>query len=73
MAPLRADLLKRLGPQTFARYVNAVLFETVPDAPQGRRILRVIDKRSGPMVLMDDQRATTVRAVARKHGFDDVW
>jgi hypothetical protein len=73
MAPMRADLLKRLGPQTFARYVNAVLFETVPDAPQGRRILRVIDKRSGPMVLMDDERATTVRAIARKHGFDDVW
>lgn len=70
---LRADLLKAMGPQTFARYVNAVLFEDVPDAPGGRRIMRVIDKRSGPMVLMDDQRASTVRAVARKHGFDDVW
>lgn len=72
-APLRADLLKAMGPQTFSRYVNPVLFETVPDAPGGRRIVRVIDKRSGPMVLMDDQRATTVRQIARKHGFDDVW
>lgn len=72
-APLRADLLKAMGATTFSRYVNAVLFETVPDAPGGRRIMRVIDKRSGPMVLMDDQRATTVRQIARKHGFDDVW
>lgn len=72
-AALRADLLKALGPTTFSRYVNAVLFETVEDAPGGRRIMRVIDKRAGPMVLMDDQRATTVRQIARKHGFDDVW
>lgn len=71
-APMRADLLKRLGPATFARYVNPVLFETVPDAPVGR-IMRVTDKRNGPMMLMHDDRATAVRAVAKKHGFDDVW
>lgn len=71
MAPLRADLLERLGPKTFARYANPVLFESLDQG--GQRILRVTDKRPPSMALMDGERSAIVRAVAKRHGFDTVW
>lgn len=71
MAALRADLLKALGPQTYARYANAVLLESLDQNDQ--RILRVTDKRPPSMSLMDADRAPKVRAIAKRHGFDTVW
>lgn len=71
MSALRADLLKRLGPKTFARYVNPVLFESLEQG--GQRILRITDRRPASMSLMDGERTSIVQAVAKRHGFDTVW
>lgn len=70
--PLRAQLLKRLGPTAYSTYANDVRF-VVADAADGRKVLRVKDERSGSLSLMDAGRESIVRGLAKRMGFEQVW
>lgn len=69
---VRKDLLERMGPAAYSHWCNSVRFEDVADAGANRRPMRVHDNNRGSR-LVDADRATIVRAVARAHGFTDVW
>ena len=71
--PLRKALLDRLGPRTFATYVNRVRFEDVGEQPGGRHPIKVVDPMPGGLGLMDADRAAIVRACAKALGFTEVW
>jgi hypothetical protein len=73
MRQIRADLLERLGPQTYSIVANDVRLEPVPDAGRGRKPLRVIDNRNPASRLMDGDRIPVMRAIALRHGFTEVW
>lgn len=69
--PFRADLLKALGAQAFASYVNRVRFDKVSDFP-GRTIVRITGQTTG-LQLYDGHRVHLVKRVAAAHGFNEVW
>jgi uncharacterized protein YdaU (DUF1376 family) len=69
---IRRELLERLGPGPFAALVNPVRFEPVEDAGGKRKPLRIIDSRTVNR-LDDGERSGLLRAIAKRHGFTDVW
>jgi hypothetical protein len=73
IAEIRKDLLQRLGPRAYCILVNDVRFEAVTSAGAGRKPLRIIDDRNPASRLMDGDRVSIVTAIARAHGFTDVW
>lgn len=72
MQALRADLLKRLGVHAYSIYCHRVRFVSESHT-DGRTILFVYRDPKMPGQLLDDNRISIVPAVARRHGFDDVW
>lgn len=71
--PLRADLLERLTPPIYSMFANAARFEDLGEYPGDRIVMRVVDDRAPGLQLMNGAHASTVRAVAKKHGWTDVW
>lgn len=73
MQKVRADLLKRLGEARYCLYANHVRLDAVPTA-NGTSPLRVTPLPGhGFRYLLDEDRLPIVRAIARAHGFSDVW
>lgn len=70
--PLRAALLDRLGPNTFATYINPARFIAGGDAGPGRSIIKIDDK-GYHLPLSASDLMPEVRAVAKRLGFTDVW
>lgn len=68
----RHALHERMGNAAYCQWCNRVRFEAVADAGGGRKPLRVHD-RSTASPLMDSDRASLVRNLARANGFTDVW
>lgn len=71
--PIREALLKALGPHAYPMFLNDARFEVVEGAPQGKRVMRVNENRPGSLRLMDGERSSIVRHIARDYGFDEVW
>lgn len=75
MRLIRDDLLKALSPSIYCMFVNKVRFERVEMGEGDTRIpIRVIEPSGFSAArLMDGERTGIMRAIARKHGFTDVW
>lgn len=71
MKLIRTELLERLGPGPYCTVANTARLERVEDAGGNRTPLRVI--QNGPTRLNDGTASATLRAIARRHGFTEVW
>lgn len=78
-ALMRQDLLERMGAIVFCQVVNHVRFDSVDmeGSPSRdgveRKPVQVKTLQPGRPRLMDGDRVPIVRAVALKHGFNEVW
>lgn len=70
--PVRKALLEQLGPQTYATWFNAITFEDCGQLQGDKHPLKL----TGKAFLLDRIRAdhsSTIRALAKPHGFTDLW
>lgn len=74
--PLRAQLLERLGPATYAALANGVRFNHMTDVPDHRSpVLEVkaTDGRSGRAPIIESVHSSVLRNLATAHGYKEVW
>lgn len=74
--PLRAQLLERLGPQTFALVANEVRFIHMADMPDHRSpvlVVKAADQRNGRAPIMEGVYSSVVRNLATAAGYKEVW
>lgn len=75
MRQIRVELLDRLGPSIYCLFANKVRFERVEMGEGDKRVpIRVIEPSGfSASRLMDGERASLMRLIAKSHGFTDVW
>lgn len=78
-ALIRQELLERMGATSYCATANHVRFEAVEmgDTPhrdgKPRIPMKVIEPTKGFGKFMDGDRPSILRAVAKRHGFNEVW
>lgn len=71
--PVRAELLKALGPSSYCSFLNRVRLEAT-EKVDGTEVMQVLDDGGGWATrLKDAHRQGLLGAVAKRHGFVDVW
>lgn len=73
MRTIREDVLKAVGAGAYCVTLNHARLEAVTDVPAGRRPLRATDTRNGGGRVLDGPAASALSAIAKRHGFNEVW